>query len=181
MLMRACFGYTQAFFLKAPSLQCPQTSLKCSLYAGSFARVYRGLLDGMPVAVKIARDITDSGELDGIPREAAIMSALDHPKVVRQIIHVLAGASRGRPSFSEQSQLPEVRLWMVLEFCDKGSLEVRVFGITVCHLSCCLTERYRYQAVFFRCRGLVLRLLSPNRPQLTLQCDYQYRILLKMF
>ena len=100
------------------------------LHAGSFARVYRGILEGMPVAVKIARDITDSGDLVGTPREAAIMAALEHPNIVRQITHVLAGAARGRPSYSEQAQLNEVRLWMVLEFCDKGSLEVRLFGMT---------------------------------------------------
>ncbi|CAL5225785.1 g8560 [Coccomyxa viridis] len=93
------------------------------LGTGAFARVYRGLLDGMPVAVKIARDIRDSGTLDGTPTEAAIMSILDHPHIVRQITYTLAGASKGRPSYSEQTHLPEVRLWMVLEFCDKGNLE----------------------------------------------------------
>ena len=98
----------------------------------------------MPVAVKIAKNVADSGRLDGTPSEAAIMSTLDYPHIVRQIRHELAGASKGRPSFSEQSRLPEIRLWMVLEFCDKGSLEVRVFGNIVCHLSCCNTDKYRY-------------------------------------
>ena len=57
------------------------------------------------------------------------MSVLDHPHIVRQITYTLAGASKGRPSYSEQTHLPEVRLWMVLEFCDKGNLEVRPFSI----------------------------------------------------
>ena len=109
------------------------------------------MLDGSPVAVKIARDITDSGDLDGTPREAATMAALDHPHIVRQITYALAGAARGRPSYSEQSQLPEVRLWMVLEFCDKGSLEVSLFSIAACYVSCCATVMCRCHAVFGRC------------------------------
>ena len=118
----------------------------------------------MPVAVKIAKNITDSGRLDGTPSEAAIMSTLDHSQIVRQIRHKLAGASKGRPSYSEQSRQPEVRLWMVLEFCDKGSLEVRVFGITFYHLMLqyrCIQD----QAVYFRCRDPVLQL----QPQMGLK------------
>ena len=101
--------------------------MRRSSCAGAFARVYRGTLDGKPVAVKIAQDVTDSGSLDGTPTEAAIMSALDHQHIVRQVTHALAGAARGRPSYSEQLRAAELRLWMVLEFCDKGSLEVCVF------------------------------------------------------
>ena len=129
-----------------------------SLCAGAFARVYRGLLDGMPVAVKIARDIRDSGTLDGTPTEAAIMSILDHPHIVRQITYTLAGASKGRPSYSEQTHLPEVRLWMVLEFCDKGNLEVCSFSITGCNLSSCNIGRDRNDAAFVQWRGVFLHL-----------------------
>ena len=111
------------------------------------------MLDGSPVAVKIARDITDSGDLDGTPREAATMAALDHPHIVRQITYALAGAARGRPSYSEQSQLPEVRLWMVLEFCDKGSLEVSLLALIACYVSCSATVMCRCQAVFRRYLG----------------------------
>ena len=60
--------------------------------------------------MKIAKDVADSGDLDGTPTEAAIMSALDHPHIVRQITYALAGATRGRPSYSERSQQSEVRL-----------------------------------------------------------------------
>ena len=117
--------------MKASSYPCRDcTCPEARPHAGSFARVYRGVLDGSPVAVKIAKDVADSGDLDGTPTEAAIMSALDHPHIVRQITYALAGATRGRPSYSERSQQSEVRLWMVMEFCDKGSLEVRVFGMT---------------------------------------------------
>ena len=108
------------------------------LCAGSFARVYRGSLEGVPVAVKIARDVRDSGRLDGTPREAAIMTLLEHPHIVRQITHGLAHSARGRPSYSEQAQQPEERLWMVLEFCDRGALEVGVFGKTLCSHQPCL-------------------------------------------
>ena len=84
------------------------------------------------------------------------MSALDHPHIVRQITYTLAGASKGRPSYSEQTHLPEVRLWMVLEFCDKGNLEVRPFSITGCHLVSCSTERNRAHAVLVQWRGAVI-------------------------
>ena len=122
--------------------------------------MYRGLLDGTPVAVKIARDVRDTGTLDGAPTEAAIMSALDHPHIVRQTAYALAGASKGRPSYSEQTHLPEVRLWMVLEFCDKGNLEVCLSSIGGCHLSSYSTDRNMTRALLIFRIGAFLFLVS---------------------
>ena len=65
-------------------------------------------------------------EKDGIPTEAALTQALTHPSVVRMHAHMLV---RDRRQSLDQhcnghTPLKSDELWLILEYCNKGSVQV---------------------------------------------------------
>ena len=65
-------------------------------------------------------------EEDGIPTEAALTQALTHPSIVRMHAHMLV---RDRRQSLDQpcnghTPLKSDELWLILEYCDKGSVQV---------------------------------------------------------
>ena len=80
-----------------------------------FAKVYRGLLAReRHVAVKIIHDLEASFQEDGKPLEALLMQAADHPNVLRLLDYKLT-----------ENLAKQKRLWLILDYCDGGSLAVR--------------------------------------------------------
>ena len=65
-------------------------------------------------------------EKDGIPTEAALTQALTHPSIVRMHAHMLV---RNRRQSLDQhcnghTPLKGDELWLILEYCNKGSVQV---------------------------------------------------------
>jgi hypothetical protein len=98
------------------------------------------------VAVKVV-DITSSlYKIGNMPLEAALMQGLVHPCIVALLEHKIRekappsekGAFErgafGRASLQRASSAErEQQLWLVLQYCDKGSLEV-------CPPLCCVSQ-----------------------------------------
>ncbi|KAK9828952.1 hypothetical protein WJX72_003004 [[Myrmecia] bisecta] len=72
---------------------------------GSYGRVYRGTWKGSQVAIKVIEFRANSEKSASISLESVLSTAVCHPCVAK----------------GGKSQLMET--WMVLEYCDKGSLE----------------------------------------------------------
>lgn len=81
--------------------------------AGQYAKVYRGVRAGEKVAVKVVHDFERFLDDQGRPMEAVINGSSDHPNVVRLLDYkVVASGCK--------------RLWLLLEYCDRGTLAVRL-------------------------------------------------------
>eukprot|EP00029_Vermamoeba_vermiformis_P007415 TRINITY_DN320_c0_g1_i4.p1 TRINITY_DN320_c0_g1~~TRINITY_DN320_c0_g1_i4.p1 ORF type:complete len:763 (+),score=94.63 TRINITY_DN320_c0_g1_i4:773-3061(+) len=96
-------------------LKIPYKSLvfKKEIGAGSYGKVYVGEWKGTPVAIKVSSSVTD---MDGFFDEARITVGLQqHPNVVQTF------------GVSLDGQLPCI----VLEFCEGGSLDNRLFDSDV--------------------------------------------------
>ena len=79
--------------------------------------------------MKVVKDMPI--RLEGRPLEAALMMGLDHPNIVRLVKHKYISRRRSDGSGGE----PDV-LWLVLEFCNRGHLEVK-FPSKPCCVCCC--------------------------------------------
>uniref|UniRef100_A0A1D2A8E9 Protein kinase domain-containing protein n=1 Tax=Auxenochlorella protothecoides TaxID=3075 RepID=A0A1D2A8E9_AUXPR len=94
-----------------PADLADRLTLGAPLGAGSFGRVYRGALQGRPVAVKVLPVSDEASRALGLA-EAAVGRRLDHPALVRTLeCSVAEGAGEADPS-----------VWIVQEFCDGGTL-----------------------------------------------------------
>lgn len=69
------------------------------------------------MAVKIVDVLGSLHRMGGLPTEAALMQGLQHPCIVALLEHKV----RGPPSDPSLQ-----RLWMILQLCNKGTLEVRL-------------------------------------------------------
>ena len=83
--------------------------------AGTQGRVYRGTLNGQPVAVKIVDNVKTLRKIGAMPLEAALLRDLRHACIVNLL----------KSGFAPGSSTAERQLWLVTELCDKGPLEVR--------------------------------------------------------
>lgn len=73
------------------------------------------------MAVKIIHDMSIALYEDNEPLEAVVMQAVNHPNVLRLFDYKTARTSKG-----------EERLWLLLEFCDTGTLAVSIVnGIVI--------------------------------------------------
>ncbi|KAK9918541.1 hypothetical protein WJX75_004858 [Coccomyxa subellipsoidea] len=125
--------------LEARTASTKALRLGALLGAGTYGRVYRGMLGREKVAVKVV-DITSSlYKIGNMPLEAALMQGLVHPCIVALLEHKIRekappseeGAFErgafGRASLQRASSAErEQQLWLVLQYCDKGSLEEAV-------------------------------------------------------
>ncbi len=67
-------------------------------------------------------------ESDGVPTEARLTQGLTHPSIVRMHAHKLLRNNR-RDSLDDQQLSGRAppksdELWLILEFCDRGSVQV---------------------------------------------------------
>lgn len=81
--------------------------------AGMQGRVYRGTLDGQAVAVKVVDNLSMLRKLGAMPLEAVLLQDLRHECIVTLL----------QQSFTAPGS--ERQLWLVMELCDKGPLDVR--------------------------------------------------------
>ena len=84
--------------------------------AGSFSKVYRGLRSKSRVAVKVVHELTSSLIVDAKPLECLALEAVSHPNIVKLYDWKQAVNSKGQQ-----------RLWLIMEFCNGGSLAVSHF------------------------------------------------------
>ena len=65
-------------------------------------------------------------EKDGIPTEAALTQELTHPSIVRLHAHMLVRDRRQSLDQPSKGHIPlkSDELWLILEYCDKGSVQV---------------------------------------------------------
>lgn len=87
---------------------------------GAYGRVYRGTWNGAQVAVKVIEHF--EGGADGAPGpgllEAGLHDQVSHPNVVQTYKH----DTRSVSASSTESGKTLMETWMVLEFCNRGSL-----------------------------------------------------------
>lgn len=98
------------------------------LPAGSFGRVYRGTWQGKRVAVKVVDDASKVQMRDGKPMEAALTEGLTHPAICRLYASNLRSHSRTSADAWGREHGPgraPDEFWLLLEYCDKGSVQVR--------------------------------------------------------
>ena len=81
--------------------------------AGSFARVHRGSIGIQRVAVKVVHDMSEATFTDGVADEAITM--LQHTNILQMHKSLVVRTASG-----------ETRLWLILEYCDMGSLAVSI-------------------------------------------------------
>ena len=117
--------------------------LKRKLGRGAFAEVYKGEIDGEPVAIKeFAR-----GSQEELKSEIEIMKSLRHPNIVELISVVFH---------------PEV-IWVVMEFCEGGNFRNFIRGKQLSEKWAC---RYMQQISdglrYMRTMDLVHRDLKPH-------------------
>eukprot|EP00884_Botryococcus_braunii_P023575 jgi/Botrbrau1/9901/Bobra.0012s0004.1 len=92
---------------------------------GSFGRVYRGIYNGSPVAVKVMDDNKVVRAADGRPLEAVITGSEPHPSIVTCLGH--SSTASGPPvmhdsAHSRLGDMSETETWLLLEYCDRGSV-----------------------------------------------------------
>ena len=97
-----------------------QDNAKCCP-AGAYARVFRGLYKASKVAVKVVHDWDTSMEEDGLPLEVIVMQGISHPNIVQLRDYKLHLTGPGC----------QPRLWLVLEYCQGGTLAVRTLSVVV--------------------------------------------------
>ena len=83
-------------------------------------------------------------EKDGIPTEAALTQTLSHPSIVRMHAHMLVRDRRQSPDqpCNGHAPLKSDELWLILEYCDKGSVQVLASLCLSVHL---LTQYFAVQ------------------------------------
>ncbi|CAL5218358.1 g20 [Coccomyxa viridis] len=114
---------------KAPPFE--NLKLSSQLGKGSYGRVYRGTYEGEPVAVKVINEVEHVRmESDGVPTEARLTQGLTHPSIVHMHAYKLLRNSR-RDSLDDQQLSARAapksdELWLILEFCDRGSVQEAV-------------------------------------------------------
>ena len=102
--------------------------------SGSFGEVYRGTFDGAEVAIKITRCDSESTNLANIPakpvsHEGLVPAGFDHPNVVKTLCYgVVQQSSASAPTRSVSTTRQLDDLWLVLEFCDGGSLKDKLMS-----------------------------------------------------
>lgn len=127
----------------------PEVVLGPLLGKGSFGKVYRGIWKGVPVAIKVMQaSLSDAGkDKPGAQLEAAVSMSIAHPNVVqtyKTASRQCAQAVAARPEFGGGSPfngqngpspgglwrvkdtpmetVPLTEVWILLEFCDMGTL-----------------------------------------------------------
>lgn len=63
-------------------------------------------------------------EKNGIPTEAKLVQALSHPSIVRLHAHMLVRDRRLDETCNGHIPLKSDELWLILEYCNKGSVQV---------------------------------------------------------
>ena len=86
-----------------------------AISVGDFAQVFRGRLSGEKVAVKIVKDPGNALSEGNVPLEALLLEGLSHPCVVGYRTWKMASTTAGQQ-----------RLWIVMDFCNRGTLAVRL-------------------------------------------------------
>eukprot|EP00884_Botryococcus_braunii_P002388 jgi/Botrbrau1/1214/Bobra.0163s0022.1 len=94
---------------------------------GGFGSVFRGFLDGDRVAVKIVEDPKKVKWRGNEPVEYAVTSNVKHPNILRTLafksVCSLGKEKEERTRHdSASSYMGDIQLWMLLEFCNRGSL-----------------------------------------------------------
>ena len=96
--------------LKRCLIDMQQLSLDKKLGAGAFGEVWRGSLNGTPVAVKkLHRNKLDEANLKAFKAECELQLSLRHPNLVQ----IIGGSWT----------LEDVNVCLVLELCEKGTLD----------------------------------------------------------
>ena len=80
--------------------------------AGCYGRVFVGKWKEATVALKIVDEFEETVEDNAQPAEASLLDGIDHPFLVRLMAH------------KTTEQRGKRRLWLVTEFCNRGSLHV---------------------------------------------------------
>ena len=70
------------------------------------------------MAVKIIHDLTSVHFEDDLPLEPLLMQAVEHPNVLKLFEYKVA-----------RGQMQQEKLWLVLEFCNKGTLAVSFINL----------------------------------------------------
>lgn len=114
----------------------PNLVLGKVLGAGNFGRVYKGLWEGKLVAVKVVQhDITVQAK---VLNEVNLMCSFKHKNVVTAYHYINRSSPMNRKPTNPSSELltesssnalnAEWReTWILQEYCDKGSLDTRVY------------------------------------------------------
>ena len=78
-------------------------------------------------------------EQDGIPTEAKLIQTLSHPSIVRLHAHMLVRDRRQPLNESCNGHIPlkSDELWLILEYCDKGSVQVLTSLCPPAHADSC--------------------------------------------
>jgi len=109
---------TQNTLFSAVSNKDPFDDVKLGqlLGKGSYGRVYRAQWNGAQVAVKVLETVHEDDEVVTNNMEALLSNRLQHPNVVSTYKYC------SRPISSAHQHNTIIETWMVMEFCNKGSL-----------------------------------------------------------
>lgn len=85
---------------------------------GGYGRVYRGIWNGAQVAVKVLETIKEGDSEEVL--EAVLGAKIAHPNIVQTYKHCSRPMGQAHDADNEGKAILET--WMVMDFCNKGSL-----------------------------------------------------------
>jgi len=88
------------------------------LGTGSYGRVYRGMWNGAVVAVKVLEHLQRDDDPGAPDKEAILNGQLSHPSIVQ----MYKSCAREIGHSQEEDGKSIMETWMVMEYCNKGSL-----------------------------------------------------------
>ena len=95
------------------------------------------MVRGAVIDQKLCMQVIDTSQLDikggdDLALTSRVTTRLKHPCIVRTLAHCVTAAPSSRPWDSAGSAPSKSSnrdaCWMLLEFCDKGTLQVWIFG-----------------------------------------------------